>query len=65
MSRVSVEVDSGTARSNVAVRAGSTRRAVDTVKASYPGAGVRLVPPDKTSGGRLAALSCYWASRWA
>ena len=43
MSRVAAEVDSSAARFNVAVRAGSARRAVDAVKAYYSGADDRLV----------------------
>jgi hypothetical protein len=45
MIEVSIEVGNGAARFGVAVRAESSRRAVETVKTRYPDADVRVVYP--------------------
>ena len=45
MIEVSVDVDSGTARFTVTVRAESIQQAVNNVKAYFPGAHVQIVHP--------------------
>ena len=45
MIKVSIEVDSGTARSGMAVRAGSISRALSIAETLYPGAHIRVVFP--------------------
>ncbi len=50
MSKVSVEVRSGTARFGVGVKARSTRKALSMVGGRYPRGEVRVVPPLEPEG---------------